>query len=186
MTLGVTQLKTGIEQGHGTQPNRSGMKDLWPSATRFWHLIKPGSETVNNPDPDSFRPQGQRSRTQNPKQTRPQPPVERGWVTKPTGAVPWLGGRLVPLACPDRSAAYAAGAADPLLAENSFYLEWGGDDGSRQQRWREFLTHEDPKEQSIRRADWVVGDESFQKRLSGDTKTDPPGDTKTDPLLNTC
>ena len=64
MTLGVTQLKTGIEQGHGTQPNRSGMKDLWPSASRFWHLIKPGSETVNNPDPDSFRPQGQRSRTQ--------------------------------------------------------------------------------------------------------------------------
>ena len=51
---------------------------------------------------------------------------------------------------PDRSAAYAAGAADPLLAENSFYLEWGGDDGSRHQRWREFLTHEDPKEQSIR------------------------------------
>ena len=52
-----------------------------------------------------------------------------------------------------------------LLAENSFYLEWGGDDGSRQQRWREFLTHEDPKGQSIRRADWVVGDESFQNRL---------------------
>src|SRR5208283_5134130 len=50
--------------------------------------IKPGSETVNNPDPDSFRPQGQRSRSQNPKQTRPQPPVERGWVTKPTGAHP--------------------------------------------------------------------------------------------------
>ncbi len=88
MTLGVTQLKTGLEQGHGTQPNRSGMKDLWPSASRFWHLIKPGSETVNNPDPDCFRPQGQRSRTQNPKQTRPQPPVERGWVTKPTGAHP--------------------------------------------------------------------------------------------------
>ena len=33
--------------------------------------------------------------------------------------------------------------------------------------WREFLTHEDPKEQPIRRADWVVGDESFQKRLQG-------------------
>ena len=64
------------------------MKDLWPSASRFWNLIKPGSETVNNPDPDSFRPQNQRSRTQNPKQTRPQPPVERGWVTKPTAAHP--------------------------------------------------------------------------------------------------
>ena len=27
-------IKNGIEQGHGTQPNRSGMKDLWPSASR--------------------------------------------------------------------------------------------------------------------------------------------------------
>ena len=63
--------------------------------------------------------------------------------------------------------AYASGAADPLLVENSFYLEWGGDDGGRQQRWREFLTHEDPKEPSIRGADRVVGDESFQKRLQG-------------------
>src|SRR5271157_5133193 len=41
---------------------------------------QPGSKTVKNPDPDSFRPQNQRSRTQNPKQTRPQPPVERGWA----------------------------------------------------------------------------------------------------------
>ena len=42
--------------------------------------IKLPSETVKNPDPDSFRPQNQRSRTQNPQQTRPQPPVERGWA----------------------------------------------------------------------------------------------------------
>ena len=55
----------------------------------------------------------------------------------------------------------------PLLAENSYYLEWGVDDGSRQRRWREFLMQEDPKEQPIRRADWVVGDETFQKRLQG-------------------
>jgi len=34
--------KNGVEQGHGTQLNRLGMKDLWPSASRFWHLIKPG------------------------------------------------------------------------------------------------------------------------------------------------
>src|SRR5271157_5492070 len=40
---------------------------------------KPGLETVNNPDPDCFRPQNQGLRTQNPKQTRPQPPVERGF-----------------------------------------------------------------------------------------------------------
>ncbi len=82
-------------------------------------------------------------------------PLEAGLVTEPWQYA-WSSCR-----------AYASGAADPLLAENSFYLEWGGDDGSRQQRWREFLTHEDPKEQSIRRADWVVGDESFQKRLQG-------------------
>ena len=29
-------IKNGVEQGHGTQPNRSTMKDLWPSASRFW------------------------------------------------------------------------------------------------------------------------------------------------------
>src|SRR5271157_5617644 len=33
---------------------------------------QPGSKTVKNPDPDSFRPQNQRLRPQNPKQTRPQ------------------------------------------------------------------------------------------------------------------
>ena len=53
--------------------------------------------------------------------------------------------------------AYASGAADPLLAENSYYLEWGVDDGSRQRRWREFLIQEDPKEQPIRaRTGWWV------------------------------
>src|SRR5271157_5180009 len=53
--------------------------------------IKPGSETVKNPDPDSFRPQNQRSRTQNPKQTRPQPPVERGWADKADSRPPLRG-----------------------------------------------------------------------------------------------
>src|SRR5271165_6180406 len=53
--------------------------------------IKPGSETVNNPDPDSFRPQNQRSRTQNPKQTRAQPPVERGWADKADSRPPLRG-----------------------------------------------------------------------------------------------
>ncbi len=27
--------------------------------------------------------------------------------------------------------AYGSGADGPLLAENSYYLEWGGEDGSR-------------------------------------------------------
>ena len=53
--------------------------------------IKPGSEMVNNPDPDSFRPQNQTSRTQNPQQTRPQPPVERGWADKADSRPPLRG-----------------------------------------------------------------------------------------------
>src|SRR5208337_327854 len=53
--------------------------------------IKPGSETVNNPDSESFRPQNRRSRTQNPKQTRPQPPVERGWADKADSRPPLRG-----------------------------------------------------------------------------------------------
>src|SRR5271165_6550477 len=48
-------------------------------------------KTVNNPDPDSFRPQNQRSRPQNPKQTRPQPPVERGWADKADSRPPLRG-----------------------------------------------------------------------------------------------
>ena len=63
--------------------------------------LSPASPTAlwaADPDPDSFRPQ-------NPKQTRPQPPVERGWADKADSRPPlrgarWLGGRLVSLACP--------------------------------------------------------------------------------------
>jgi hypothetical protein len=50
---------------------------------------------------------------------------------------------------------------------NSYYREWDNDEGSRQQRWREFLMQEDPKETSIRRADWGVGDETFRAQLEG-------------------
>jgi hypothetical protein len=27
-------IKNGVEKGHGAQPNRLGMKDFWPSASR--------------------------------------------------------------------------------------------------------------------------------------------------------
>src|SRR5271165_6603046 len=57
----------------------------------IWHLIKPASETVNNPDPDPSRPQNQGLSTQNPKQTRPQPPVERGWADKADSRPPLRG-----------------------------------------------------------------------------------------------
>ncbi len=78
------------EQGRGTQSNRWGIKDLWPSASDSGR-IKPGSETVNNPDPDPFRPQNQRSRTHNPTHTRPHPPGERGWADKADSRPPLRG-----------------------------------------------------------------------------------------------
>src|SRR5208337_3366128 len=57
----------------------------------IWQLIKPGLETVNNPVPDPFRPQNQGLSTQNPKQTRPQPPVETGWADKAESRPPLRG-----------------------------------------------------------------------------------------------
>ena len=35
-TLRRQAIKNGVEQGHGTQSNPLGMKDLWPLASRFW------------------------------------------------------------------------------------------------------------------------------------------------------
>src|SRR5208337_1686004 len=33
-------IKNRIEQGHGTQSNPFAMKDLWPSASRFWGMVQ--------------------------------------------------------------------------------------------------------------------------------------------------
>src|SRR5208337_3911217 len=81
MTIGVRQLKTGLNKVMGRNLIARVSKTCGHRQADSGR-IKPGSETVNNPDPDSFRPQNQRSRAQNPKQTRPQPPVERGWADK--------------------------------------------------------------------------------------------------------
>jgi hypothetical protein len=35
-------IKNGVEQGHGTQSNRLGMKDLWPSASRSGSRLSQG------------------------------------------------------------------------------------------------------------------------------------------------
>src|SRR5271165_849448 len=97
-------MKNGVEKGHGTQPNRHGIKDLWPSASRFWHLNKPGLKrsktqilTLSDPKIRGLDPKTLSKRAHN--------PVARGWADKsrqpptPPGAR-WLGGRLVRLACP--------------------------------------------------------------------------------------
>ena len=42
-------IKNGVEQGHRTQPNRLGMKDLWPSASRSALTAIASSERPGGP-----------------------------------------------------------------------------------------------------------------------------------------
>src|SRR5271157_3346204 len=95
MTIGVRQLKTGLNKVMGRNLTALVSKTCGHRQADSGR-IKPGSETVNNPDPERFRTQKLREnyglRTQNPKQTRPQAPVERGWADKadsPPQAAPW-------------------------------------------------------------------------------------------------
>src|SRR5271157_5049690 len=83
MTIGVRQLKTGLNKVMGRNLIARVSKTCGHRQADSGR-IKPGSETVNNPDPDSFRPQ-------NPQQTRPQPPVERGWADKADSRPPLRG-----------------------------------------------------------------------------------------------
>jgi putative transposase len=61
--------------------------------------------------------------------------------------------------------AYALGEPDPLLADHPWYRELGSTAAARQQRWREFLLGEDPREQEIRRGDWLIGEQGFRGRM---------------------
>jgi putative transposase len=58
--------------------------------------------------------------------------------------------------------AYALGSADPLLADNPWYEELSPEAARRQHLWQAFLLGEDPKEERVRQADWVVGNETFR------------------------
>src|SRR5271157_1896570 len=114
MPLGVRQLKTGLKKVMGRNLIALVSKTCGHRQADSGR-IKPGSETVKNPDPDSFRPQNQRSRPQNPQQTRPQPPVERGWADKADSRPPlrgarWLGGDWYVWHAPDGPRARAATA----------------------------------------------------------------------------
>jgi putative transposase len=73
-------------------------------------------------------------------------PVAAGLTDQPW-AYPWSSCR-----------AYALGTLDPLLSVSPLYLELAGEEPRRQQLWREFLLGEDPREEEVRRGDWVVGD----------------------------
>jgi putative transposase len=64
------------------------------------------------------------------------------------------------------AAAYALGREDPLVEENPWYRELSQEPERRQRLWQEFLHGDDPREEVIRRADWVAGDAAFQQRLA--------------------
>jgi putative transposase len=80
-------------------------------------------------------------------------PVEAGLVTEP-----W---RYRWSSCP----AYACGAADPLLAINPWYEQLSAEPAGRQALWRDFVQGEDPKEDVVRRQDWVIGSAEFRTWL---------------------
>jgi putative transposase len=61
--------------------------------------------------------------------------------------------------------AYALGEPDSLLAENPWYEALAPQPARRQALWRAFLLGEDPKEEAVRRNDWVVGDDAFRRRV---------------------
>jgi putative transposase len=61
---------------------------------------------------------------------------------------------------------HATGVANPLVTESVEYYELASEPQERQQRWRGFLLGDDPREQAVRRGDWVIGDEAFRQRVS--------------------
>ncbi len=80
-------------------------------------------------------------------------PVEAGLVGQPWD-YPWSSAR-----------AYALGATDVLLAPNPWYEELAATPRQRQELWRQFLLGDDPREATVRQADWAIGDEAFRQRL---------------------
>jgi len=65
-----------------------------------------------------------------------------------------------------RAPAHATGAADPLVTESAEYHELASEARDRQELWRSFLLGEDPREQAVRRGDWVIGDDAFRLQVS--------------------
>ena len=88
MPLRRQAIKNGVEQGHGTQSNRLGMKDLWPSASRFWTGSSQGQKrsrtqilTLSDPKIRGQEPKTLSKRAHNPL-------LKEAGLTKPTGAHP--------------------------------------------------------------------------------------------------
>jgi putative transposase len=64
------------------------------------------------------------------------------------------------------SRSYALGVPDALLDYNVWYQGLAADAQLCQQRWREFLLGDDPREEKVRGADWVLGEEGYKRRLT--------------------
>jgi len=81
-------------------------------------------------------------------------PLEAGIVVQPWD-YDWSSARV-----------HATGAADPLVTECAEYHESASEAQDREERWRGFLLREDPREQAVRRGDWVIGDDAFRLQVS--------------------
>ncbi len=79
-------------------------------------------------------------------------PVEAGLLTEPW-EYRWSSAR-----------AYALGAPDPLLADNTEYLAISEEPHRRRELWRQFLLGADHREEVFRAGDWAIGDGDFRLR----------------------
>ncbi|HEX5271443.1 MAG TPA: transposase [Gemmataceae bacterium] len=83
--------------------------------------------------------------------------------------------------------AHALGEADSLLSPNPWHEALSPDPARRRHLWREFLLGNDPKEEAVRRSDWVVGGEEFRRqmyRVAGRPAPRPRGRPRRGPKPN--
>jgi putative transposase len=88
-------------------------------------------------------------------------PLEPGMVAEPW-SYPWSSWRY-----------YALGEADALVTESPCYTERSPDPEQLQQLWRRFLMEADPREEVVRRGDWVVADESSGRSPNRQGRQEP-------------
>ena len=81
-------------------------------------------------------------------------PIEAGIVAQPWD-YPWSSAPV-----------HATGAANALVTESAEYHELASEPEVRQECWRRFLLGDDPREQAVRRGDWVIGDKAFCLQVS--------------------
>ncbi len=62
--------------------------------------------------------------------------------------------------------AHATGSVDPLVTDSAQYHKLASEAQDREERWCGLVLGDDPREQAIRRGEWVIGDDAFRLHVS--------------------